>query len=396
MAATLSRRGFARLLGAGFTMAAVPTGAGAAWRSVAGASRVRSALATVTPAGAQRIRLNSNENPYGPSPAALQAIRDAMPLACRYPDEQAEQLARDLGAHHALDAEHVLLGAGSSEVLRLAVAAAGSPTRRVVTADPTFEAVSVNARNTGIEVVKVPLTADFRHDLPRMLDAATGAERRPGLLNKGAGLIYVCNPNNPTASVTPAAELRAFLAAVPKDTVVLVDEAYHHFASGGGYETVVPLVAELPNLLVARTFSKIYGMAGLRCGYGMAQPALLARLRAQQAWDSANLMALVAASASLADHAYVEASRQRNLAVREECCAALRARGLHVIPSQANFFMVDLGRDVKPVIAALRERGIEVGRLFPALPTHLRVTVGRREEMQAFLAAFDAVMPKAA
>ena len=385
MAATLSRRGFARLLGTGFTLAAVPTAVGAALRPGSGTSRTRSALPTVTSLRPLRIRLNSNENPYGPSPAALQAIRDAMPLACRYPDEQAEQLVEDLGAHHGLDAKHVLLGAGSSEVLRLAVAAAGSPTRRVVTADPTFEAVSVNARNTGIDVVKVPLTADFRHDLPKMLAAA-----------KGAGLVYVCNPNNPTASVTPAAELRAFLAAVPKDTVVLVDEAYHHFASGGGYETVLPLVSELPNLLVARTFSKIYGMAGLRCGYGVAQPMLLARLHAQQAWDSANLMALVAASASLADQAYVEASRQRNLQVREECCAALRAHGLHVIHSQANFFMVDLGREVKPVIAALREHGVEVGRLFPALPTHLRVTVGTREEMQAFLAAFDAVMPKAA
>ena len=387
MAATLSRRGFARLLGTGFTLAAVPGGAGAAWRTGGRTSLAGVALGTLTPVGALRIRLNSNENPYGPSPAALQAIRDAMPLACRYPDEQADKLAAELGTHHGLDGEHVLLGAGSSEVLRLAVAGAAGPSRRVVTADPTFEAVSVNARNTGVDVVKVPLTADFRHDLPKMLDAA-----------KGAGLVYVCNPNNPTASVTPAAELRAFLAAMPKDTVVLVDEAYHHFAngSGGGYETVVPLVAELPNLLVARTFSKIYGMAGLRCGYGVAQPALLARLRAQQAWDSSNVMALVAAGASLADPAYVEASRRRNVIVREECCAALRARGLYVIPSQANFFMVDLGREVKPVIAALRERGVEVGRLFPALPTHLRVTVGTRDEMHAFLAAFDAVMPKAA
>jgi len=159
---------------------------------------------------------------------------------------------------------------------------------------------------------------------------------------------------------------------------------------------MVPLVAELPNLLVARTFSKIYGMAGLRCGYGVAQPALLARLRAQQAWDSSNLMALVAATASLVDQAYVEASRRRNLAVREECCDALRARGLHVIPSQANFFMVDIGREVKPVIAELRDRGVEVGRLFPALPTHLRVTVGTREEMQAFLAALAGVVPQAA
>lgn len=384
MAGTLSRRGFARLLGAGFTLAAVPEGAAGAWR-FAGGLRARPMLATL-PAGApRRIRLNSNENPYGPSPAALQAIEGAVPLACRYPDEQADKLAANLGSHHSLDAEHVLLGSGSSEVLRLAVGAAASTMRGVVTADPTFEAVSVNARNTGMDVVKVPLTADFRHDLPKMLDAS-----------KGAGLVYVCNPNNPTASVTPAAELRAFLAAVPKDTVVLVDEVYHHFASGGGYETVMPLVAELPNLLVARTFSKIYGMAGLRCGYGVAQPALLARLRAQQAWDSSNLMALVAATASLADQAYVETSRRRNVAVREECCDSLRARGLRVIPSQANFFMVDLGREVKPVIAELRERGVEVGRLFPALPTHLRVTVGTREEMQAFLVAFASLMPQAA
>jgi histidinol-phosphate aminotransferase len=177
--------------------------------------------------------------------------------------------------------------------------------------------------------------------------------------------------------------------------VVLVDEAYHHFA-GGAYESVMPLVRELPNLVVTRTFSKIHGMAGLRCGYGVAQASLVDRLRAQKAWDSANLMGLVAARASLADETWVEASRRRNAEVRDACCRTLEARGWRVIPSQANFFMVDLGREVGPVIAALRERGVAVGRAFPALPTHLRVTVGTEEEMRAFLAALAAVHPGAA
>jgi histidinol-phosphate aminotransferase len=377
MAATLSRRGFARLLGAGAAVAALPG-------SPAAALRLAAAPAAAPPRRGP-VLLNANENPYGPSPAALAAMREAVPFSCRYPDEQAETLTAAVAAHLSVPVDHVLLGDGSSEILKLAVAACAGPGRRVLVADPTFEAVGVYAANVGIEVVKLPLTGDFRHPLEQMQSQAAGA-----------GLVYVCNPNNPTASVTPAAELRAFLAAVPAETVVLVDEAYHHFAAGGGYETMMPLVAQHPNLLVARTFSKIYGMAGLRCGYGVAQPGLIARLHAQAAWDSLNLMALVAATASLADTAYVESSRRRNEQVREECCAALRARGLRVVPSQANFFMVDLGEPVKPVIEALRERDVQVGRLFPGLPTHLRVTVGTREEMRAFLAAFATVRPAAA
>lgn len=385
MATTLSRRGFSRLLATGVGLAAARTARRAALESFAGGAVAPAPRAVAAVAAAGPIRLSSNENPYGPSPAALEAIRGALPLSGRYPDEPAEQLAAELGRHHGLSTAHVLLGCGSSEVLKLAVAAAAGRGLPLVMAEPTFEAVAVYARNAGVEVVKVPLTADHRHDLPRMLAAA-----------RGGGLVYICNPNNPTASVTPAVELRAFLEAVPPATLVLVDEAYHHFARGGGYETMVPLVGARPNLVIARTFSKVYGMAGLRCGYGVAQPELLSKLHAQQAWDSLNLPGLVAATASLGDVEHVEASRRRNLEVREECCDALTSRGLRVIPSQANFFMVDLGRPVGPVIARLRERGVEVGRLFAALPTHLRVTVGTRSEMQAFLGALERVMASAA
>jgi histidinol-phosphate aminotransferase len=257
--------------------------------------------------------------------------------------------------------------------------------RSLVMADPTFEALARYVDVTGGPVVKVPLTSDYRHDLKAMLTPSTGA-----------GLVYVCNPNNPTATVTPAAELSAFLAAVPPTTTVLVDEAYHHYVTGGGYESVMGQVPQRPNLLVARTFSKIYGMAGLRCGYAVGQAELIARLRRQQAWDNMNVAVLAAAAAALADPDHVDDARQRNAKVRQEACDALAARGFRVVPSQANFFMVDLGQPVKPVIAGLRAQGVEVGRLFPALPTHLRVTVGKREEMQAFLAALAHVLPAAA
>ncbi|HEV8631839.1 MAG TPA: aminotransferase class I/II-fold pyridoxal phosphate-dependent enzyme, partial [Thermoanaerobaculia bacterium] len=211
MAATVSRRGFARLLGAGVTLAALPGGRSAAMR-------LSDPVPPALPPRRGPILLNANENPYGPSPASLAAMRDAVPFSCRYPDEQAEALAAAVAAHLRLPVDHVLLGEGSSEILKLAVTAGAGPNRRVVVADPTFEAVGVYAANAGMEVAKVPLTADFRHPLDAMRSLA-----------RGAGLVYVCNPNNPTASVTPAAELRAFLAAVPPETVVLVDEAYHHF-----------------------------------------------------------------------------------------------------------------------------------------------------------------------
>ena len=212
------------------------------------------------------------------------------------------------------------------------------------------------------------------------------------MLPTGAGLVYLCNPNNPTGSITPKAKVRRFLAGVPQSTVVLADEAYHHFADSDDYESLIPRVSEHPNLVVTRTFSKIYGMAGLRCGYAVAQPATLARLHRQQAWDSLNIMALAAARAGLADAAYTERSRRLNRETREYVSEALTTLGCPVIPSQANFVMADLGRDAGPVIQALAKRGVHVGRRFPDLPKHLRVTLGTRPQMETFLQAFRAVV----
>lgn len=372
---TLSRRGFTRIIGAGAAYAALRPvdGLKGSWGSLLPDANRRSAKAEV-------VRLSSNENPYGPSPAALKAMTDGFSLAWRYPDEHADMLSEELARLHNVPVDQVLPGDGSSEILKLC-AAAFARDKRIVIGNPTFEAVAHHAAVANAEVVKINLTSDYRHDLAKMLEAANAA-----------GLVYICNPNNPTASITPKNEMAEFLAKLPRQTIVLVDEAYHHYVETNDYESVIPLVKDNPNLIVARTFSKIYGMAGLRCGYCVTRRENIKLLRAHQIFDSVNIMALVAALASLKDPDHVTEGRKLNSEVRKAVCADLDTLGYRYIPSHANFLMIDLRREVKPVIAALGHRGVEVGRVFPALPTFMRVTVGTSAQMKAFLSTFREVI----
>ncbi len=208
------------------------------------------------------------------------------------------------------------------------------------------------------------------------------------------GLIYLCNPNNPTASITPKNEVREFIDKVPRATMVLVDEAYFHYADSPDYETVIPMIRNHPNLIVARTFSKIYGMAGLRCGYCIAQAETIERLRPHQVWDSVNIMALVAANASLGDADHVANGRRLNSETKKLVTTELDAMGYRLIPSQANFIMIDMKRPARPLIEAMNQRGVHVGRPFPPLPNHMRVTIGKQAEMEAFLSAFKQVLTR--
>ncbi len=375
---SISRRNFARLLGAG-AVAAVARPA----LSFAASPGTETAATGI-------VRLSSNENPYGPSAKALKAMTDAFGLACRYPDDHAETLIAALAKANGVNADQILLGDGSGEILKLCASAfTGSLTNgkngagargKLIVADPTFEAILAHAKVSGAETVKIPLTASFGHDLPKMAAAAK------------EGLIYICNPNNPTASITPKSELNAFIAKTSRQTIILVDEAYHHYADGPDYESVIPLIKDNPNLIVARTFSKIYGMAGLRCGYCIAQHETIERMRPHQPWDSVNLMALVAATASLDDPDQVANGRRLNSEARGFVIGELDKMGYKQIPSQANFIMFNLNRPVVPVIQALKQRNVSVGRLFPALPNHMRLTIGKKTEMEAFLAAFRQVM----
>ena len=326
------------------------------------------------------MRLSANENPYGPSPKAFQAITDSFGLACRYPDEHNNVLIDKLAKLNGVNHDQILLGDGSGEILKLcAETFTGPQNGKLVAADPTFEAILNNARANGAEVVKVPLTSSFQHDLPKMLDSAK------------AGLIYICNPNNPTASITPKNELRDLIATSPPQTTILVDEAYFHYADSPHYDSVIALVKDHPNLIVSRTFSKIYGMAGLRCGYCVAQKETIDRLRRNQMWDSVNCMALAAATASLDDLDHVPNGQRLNREAKTFVISELDKMGYEQIPSQANFIMFDCKRPVAPLIQAMKQRKIHVGRLFPALPNHMRLTIGKKTEMESFVSAFKQV-----
>ena len=372
-ATSISRRGFAKILGTSAAFTALRP-------SIEGAEPLLR-LVTMSPGAPPVVRLSSNENPYGPSPAAFKAMSDAFTLAWRYPDEYEQPLVTGLARLNGLANEQILLGAGSGEILKIAATAFTGPARKVVFANPTFEAIAAHARTAQAELVRIDLTPNYAHDLSKMLAAANGA-----------GLIYICNPNNPTASITPKDQIRAFLSKVPAQTIVLVDEAYHHYVEADDYETTIPLVKQYPNLIVARTFSKVYGMAGLRCGYCVTQPELIQRMRVHQTWDSINIMALVGATASLADTEHVEQGRRRNSEVRKYVYSELDKSGFKYISSHANFLMIDLRKEASPIVLALRGRGVEVGRVFPALPKFLRVTIGTRPQMETFLSVFREVM----
>ena len=358
--------------------------------ALVGATLAPRAASTVTAAGAADVQpgaplidLSSNENPYGPSPQALEAMTRCQSVACRYPDDVEKRVVDAIAKLHGIAPERVVLGCGSSEILRLCDAAFLGPGRKVLAAEPTFEAVLQYAKVTKAEAVQLPLDAAFRHDLGAMAAACDAS----------TGLVYVCNPNNPTGTIVSGKELEAFVARVPASAVVLVDEAYHHFVEDPGYRSMAELVDRYPNLVVARTFSKIYGMAGMRLGYGISSLANAEALRAQAAWGNTNIAVLEAALASLEEKELVARQRERLNGTRRSLCRALEKDGRRYIPSEANFMMIDVGGDVKPLIPAFEARGVKVGRRFAAMPGWLRITIGKPEETEAFLAALRALVP---
>jgi histidinol-phosphate aminotransferase len=337
-------------------------------------------------AGARDIRLDSNENPYGPPESAVRAMAGSAAAAARYPDPHETPLIDDLARHHGVAPENILLGCGSGEILKMADMAFLGQGQRVVAAEPTFEAVLRFAGLARAEATKVPLTGDFRHDLKAMA-AACGKE---------TGLVYVCNPNNPTGTVVAGQALAAFLAAVPRQTVVLVDEAYHHFVDDPAYESAAGWTGRYPNLVVVRTFSKIYGLAGMRLGYAIAPKERIEAMRPHAVWSNGNVAVLEAARACLADQAQVARTRRAMNDTRGWLCGELEKDGRTIIPSQTNFVMIDMGKDVQPVRDALVARGIHVGRRFASMAQWLRVSIGTRDETAAFLAGLREIAPAAA
>jgi histidinol-phosphate aminotransferase len=329
------------------------------------------------------IRLNFNENPYGPSPKAAAALAACGPLASRYPDEANIELTNAIAKKYGVARENIALGCGSTEILHAVDATFLTPEKNVVVADPTFEAVLNYAQVLHSNPVKIPLTADYRHDLPKMAAACTS----------NTAVVYVCNPNNPTGTIVTRDEMAAFLQVVPPTTLVLVDEAYNDFATDPHYASALEFIPKYPNVIVARTFSKIYGMAGMRLGYAIGAKEQIARISAELLQDNTNAAVLAAGLASLNDPQNISSCRERLVASRTWLCQGLAQDGRAFIPSHANFVMINMGSDVRPFIDQFKTRNIYVGRQFVSMPNFLRVTIGTQPETEAFLGALRQISP---
>ncbi len=320
------------------------------------------------------LRFNSNENALGPAESARRAIIDGIGESNRYTHPVVAEMIPALAAHHGVEPASVVLGNGSTELLRMCVQAMVPARGRIVVADPTFEHVEGYAAPFGLDVVKVPLTADHAHDLGRMRDAA----------GRGPSLVYVCNPNNPTGSLTDSDRVAAWMREADDDVVFLIDEAYFEYASHPAYRSMLDLALQRPNAVVIRTFSKIYGLAGLRIGYGLAHPALARRIGAFTGFSNMNQMALRAARACLGDAAWLEHSLGANEEARRITYDVLDELGLERIPSHTNFVMHRVPGDVTAYIGRMAENGVRVGRPFPPMTGWNRLSFGLPQEMARF------------
>ncbi|QSQ29378.1 pyridoxal phosphate-dependent aminotransferase [Xanthomonas translucens] len=369
MSLPVSRRSFLSLATSGLAVGALDLAPGAE-----AAKRKAAAVAApgVAPA-AGPVYLNFNECPLGPAPAALDAAQAILPRAGRYLFELQHDLIALFAGAQQLPSDHVAVYPGSSDPLNRAARAFTSARAGVVVADPTFEAVADVAAAHGASVRRVPLRADGAHDVKAMASA-----------DPNAGLIYLCNPNNPTGSVTARADIEWLLANKPASSVLLVDEAYIHYSD---QPSVIDLIGQRQDLLVLRTFSKLYGMAGLRLGLAVASPGLLTKLAAF-GQNPVAVTAVAAGIASLRDVQLVPVRRAENARIRNETIAWLQSKGYTCLPSQANCFMVDVKRDGKAFAAAMTKQGVMIGRSWPVWPKLVRVTVGSEAEMLRFREAF--------
>ncbi len=327
------------------------------------------------------VKIDANENPYGPSDKAIQAIQRTFGQSGRYASNTPD-LHRALCEHHQVDSGMLELGYGSSELLKMAAEAFLGPGKNVVTAQPTYEAPSRYGAVYDATTIRVQLDSQYSHDLKKMRAA----------VNDKTGMVYICNPNNPTATIVSAEATKAFVDSMPPEVPVVIDEAYHHYVDDPSYATAIPLAKQGKSVVVMRTFSKIYGMAGLRMGYAVGRGDLISRMSSYKIWLNTNTLTVAAALASLDDKEFVDRNRKLNASARQFVEQQVTKMGLGYIPSQANFLMVDLKRDMGPVVGALRGRGVFAGRPFHPLRQHLRVTVGTMDEMKRFVEELRVVL----
>jgi len=361
-----------------FLQASAAASAALALRVVTEPMLAYAALPSHTRHAKDAVLLNANENPLGPCSEAREAVVAITPQGGRYLDELTDDLLAQFAQSVGVTKEQVAIYAGSTPPLNYAVRAFCSSRASYVTADPGFEAGMYAAEAVGARVVKVPLTRNYAHDVKAML--ASGPD---------AGVFYVCNPNNPTGTLTSHSDIEYLVDNKPKTSIVLVDEAYIHFSDA---PSAIDLVKAGKDVIVLRTFSKLYGMAGLRCGFAIARPELLQRLYNYGGFNFMPVTAVAAASTSLQQPQLVAERRRTNQQVRAATFQWLDRQGYSYIPSVSNCFMLDTKRPAKQIIAAMAQQSVIIGRVWPSMPTYSRITIGTSEEMERFQEAFQRVM----
>jgi histidinol-phosphate aminotransferase len=364
----LTRRGFAARLGAAMAVGRMLPEMAYAQRAMIPGNLPK-----------DMVWLNANENPLGPPKSSLAAMAEVLPAAGRYHYQELRDFYAVVARSEDLQPENILAGSGSSEMLHAAVHAFTAPDRPMIVMHPTYEGPPEVARASGRQVIQVPLLPDYSADVHKLAEAAARVH---------GGLIYMCNPNNPTASITPKAAIAWLVENLPSDTVLLVDEAYIHFGESDDLETALPYVRQGKNVVVARTFSKIYGMAGVRAGFVCAPAGLIERMQPFRN-NVLSVIAMRAVLAALAEsRTLVPERRAINSRVRRDLCAWLRERHLPYIEPHANFMMIDVGRNAREFITKMPPMGVAVGRPFPPLDNMLRVSIGTDQEMQKFREVF--------
>jgi histidinol-phosphate aminotransferase len=324
--------------------------------------------------GSQPIVLCWNENPYGPSPAARAVISGTIPGSCRYPDEEITQLVELLAKIEGVSTDHIVVGSGSGELLCALGLLHGRNGGEIIAAAPTYLELTTYAKNAGAELKFVPVDKQLNHDLSAMRAA----------VSSGTRAVYVCNPNNPTGTAISAASIRSFVGSLPDSVTTIVDEAYLDFADSGDVHSVTDLVKSGKRVVVLRTFSKIHGMAGVRCGYAITRPDMAAQIAAAR-MSSPNIFAMRAARASLGDKTFLADTRRRIVASRTRITAELAGLGLAYARPQTNFVFFDTGAPLAQFDKFMKSRNILVGRLFPPYDNWCRITIGTEPEVEAFI-----------
>ncbi|MGA2213642.1 MAG: aminotransferase class I/II-fold pyridoxal phosphate-dependent enzyme [Bryobacteraceae bacterium] len=361
-----TRRTFAGLIAAGLTEAAFAQ---------------RAKLSGLAPA--DTVWINGNEFPEGPPKASVEAMARVIGESNRYHYQEFPDFYAKLAASEGLTADQILVGAGSSEPLHAAVEAFTSPTIPLIIPMPTYEAAPELTKYKGHPVIETPLNSKMQPDVHRLAAEADKA---------GGGLIYIVNPNNPTSTITTSDDMAWLVANLPKNTNILVDEAYLHYATSPEASSSFRFVKEGKNVIVTRTFSKIYGMAGLRIGYIAGPPEMIKRMEPYRN-NVVSVVAVRAVSAALdLGPKMLEERKAKIVHTREELCAWMTGKKFSFIPPQANFVMIETGRDVKQMQAAMLAKGVAVGRPFPPLNTMMRVSIGTDAEMAKFRRVFTEVM----